>query len=961
VPVQGVIQSPVLVGRDVFLTQMESRLADAAAGAGCVLFVAGEAGIGKTRLLGSLRRRAQASSFGVARAAAFPGDVQSLGGLLLDLASDLVSAPEPALGDLGQSITSRIRAIPADAGDAHHRRRLLVQDLADLLVTADPGLPVLIILEDLHWADELSLDVLGHLAGRIANRSMLIAGAYRSDELYPSLPLRDLRARLLAQRLAEEVRLPRLGLDQTATMTSATLGRPVPAQLVAAIHARTDGIPLHVEEFLAAIDESSLTSQPGAAVAAAAVPDTLSDAVLSRARRLCTPTRTVASAAAVIGRSFDFDLLTAVTDAGPDEVAGALRELQEAYLVLPGADAVTFDFRHALIRDTLYADTALPLRRRLHERVAAAAAGRGYRGAFISAHFEQAGCPIPAYEYAVAAAREASAVSAHGEALELCRRAVRNLPARLPALDQAGVFAALGDEAAATDDNLAAAEAYQRAHELISAAGEVRGAAALVPRMVAVAHLLGAGLDTRVGTLQRALDSLDEVAGADREQARLHSAMAAAYLVDDRLDEAIIHAERGRAQSQRIGDDEAALNAATTLGSVLVFAGRMDEGWQLLEEAIAEAGQTCQEAEAARGYRMVGSSASELTEYDRAERWLTEGVRYAENAELWNHRHYMASHLAHVQWATGQWDAAAQTAEGALADGRGGITTRITAQYVLGYLAMGRGDWEAAGQLLAEALAAGERMAELQRLSPPLWGLAEAARCQGDYDTALTRCERGYQASAEVMDAASLFPYLITGVRAYLALGDVDAAQEWSGRVGAVLTARAIPGALPAIGHGQGLILLARGDTSAAYQAVESARDAWRARRRFWEGTWAVRDLAVIASKARRRGEAALLLDETRALAAAAGATTVVDEAERLARAWGPGRHVDPWHPLSEREFEVAELVAAGLTNRQIAQRLVVSPKTISAHITHILTKLGAGRRAEIAAWCATIQRDTSP
>jgi DNA-binding CsgD family transcriptional regulator len=956
VPVQGVIQSPVLVGRDAFLTQMESRLADAAAGAGRVLLVAGEAGIGKTRLLGSITRRARASGFGVARAAAFPGDVQSLGGLLLDLASDLVSGPEPMLRDLGQSVTSRIRALPADAGDAHHRRRLLVQDLADLLVTADPGIPVLIILEDLHWADELSLDVLGHLAGRIVNRPMLIAGAYRSDELYPSLPLRDLRARLLAQRLAEEVRLPRLGLDQTATMTSATLGRPVPAQLVAAIHARTDGIPLHVEEFLAAIDESSLTSRPGPAVAEAAVPDTLSDAVLSRARRLSTPTRNVASAAAVIGRSFDFDLLTAVTGAGPDEVAGALRELQEAYFVLPGADTVTFDFRHALIRDTLYADTSLPLRRRLHEQVAFAAAERGYRGAFISAHFEQAGCPVPAYEYAVAAAREASAVSAHGEALELCRRAVRNLPVQLPALDQAGVFTALGDEAAATDDNLAAAEAYQRAHELISAAGEVRAAAALVPRIVAVAHLLGAGLDTRVGTLQLALDSLDQVAGADRERARLHSAMAAAYLVDDRLEEAIVHGERGRAESQRIGDDEAALNAATTLGSVLVFAGRMDEGWQLLEEAIAQAGQSCQEAEAARGYRMVGSSASELAEYDRAERWLTEGVGYAENAELWNHRHYMAAHLAHVQWATGQWDAAAQTAEGALADGRGGITTAITAQYVLGYLAMGRGDWGAAGQLLAEALAAGERMAELQRLSPPLWGLAEAARCLGDYDTAIIRCERGYQASAEVMDAACLFPYLITGVRAYLARGDLDAAHEWSARVGAVLTARAIPGTLPAIGHSQGLIRLARGDLPAAHQAVESARDAWRARRRFWEGTWAGLDLAVIASKARRRGEAALLLDETRALAAAAGATTLADDAERLARAFGPGRHADPWHPLSEREYEVAQLVAAGLTNRQIAQRLVVSPKTISAHVTHILTKLGAGRRAEIAAWCATIQ-----
>jgi DNA-binding CsgD family transcriptional regulator len=209
------------------------------------------------------------------------------------------------------------------------------------------------------------------------------------------------------------------------------------------------------------------------------------------------------------------------------------------------------------------------------------------------------------------------------------------------------------------------------------------------------------------------------------------------------------------------------------------------------------------------------------------------------------------------------------------------------------------------------------------------------------------------------MDAACLFPYLITGVRAYLARGDVDGAEEWSARVGAVLTARAIPGTRPAIGHGQGLILLARGDISPAYQAIESARDAWRARRRFWEGAWAVRDLAVIATKARRRGEAALLLDETRALAAAAGATTLADEADRLARSFGPGRDVDPWHPLSEREYEVAQLVAAGLTNRQIAEQLVVSPKTISAHVTHILTKLGAGRRAEIAAWCATIRPDT--
>jgi ATP/maltotriose-dependent transcriptional regulator MalT len=317
----------------------------------------------------------------------------------------------------------------------------------------------------------------------------------------------------------------------------------------------------------------------------------------------------------------------------------------------------------------------------------------------------------------------------------------------------------------------------------------------------------------------------------------------------------------------------------------------------------------------------------------------------------------MASHLGHVQWATGRWDAATQTAQQALADGRGGITTRITAQYVLGFLAMGRADWEAADTLLREALAQGEQLAELNRLSPPLWGLAEVARCRGDYNTAVALCERGYHASADVTDAAYLYPYLLTGVRAHLAQGDVDAAENWSDRIGAVLTARAIPGTLPAISHGQGLVLLARGDVAAARQALESASDSWQARHRFWEGTWSRLDLAQAAAKARRRGEAAVLLDEAQTVAAAAGATTVIDAADQLTASFDHTRPAEPWYPLTAREFEIARLVAAGLTNRQIAGQLVLAPKTISAHVTHILTKLGAARRAEIAAWCATIRQ----
>ncbi len=130
------------------------------------------------------------------------------------------------------------------------------------------------------------------------------------------------------------------------------------------------------------------------------------------------------------------------------------------------------------------------------------------------------------------------------------------------------------------------------------------------------------------------------------------------------------------------------------------------------------------------------------------------------------------------------------------------------------------------------------------------------------------------------------------------------------------------------------------------------------ARRRFWEGTWARLDLAAVAARARRRGEAARLADEARAIASAAGASALVAAADQLTGSLDRRRPAEPWNPLSAREFEVAQLVASGHTNRQIAQRLVLAPKTISSHVEHILTKLGAARRTEIATWCATVRLD---
>jgi predicted ATPase len=222
-----VIQSPILVGRDDLLSLTRRRLSEAQGGRGQLLFVAGEAGIGKTRLLGAIENQAR-EAFAVVRAAAFPGDVESSAALLLDLASDLASSTTPPLRELGRNLGARVREMPDGVGDSHRRRRLLLQDVVDLMTANLGETPLLVILEDLHWADELSLDALGHLAARIRTRPILVAGSYRSDELFATAPMRNLRARVLGQRLAEEIRLPRLDLADTATMTSALLGRATP-------------------------------------------------------------------------------------------------------------------------------------------------------------------------------------------------------------------------------------------------------------------------------------------------------------------------------------------------------------------------------------------------------------------------------------------------------------------------------------------------------------------------------------------------------------------------------------------------------------------------------------------------------------------------------------------------------------------------------------------------------------
>lgn len=915
-----------LVGRDDVLALADRRWAESVAGHGQFLLVAGEAGIGKSRMLDEIADRHPDGPVLTTRA--WPKDTEFPGAVLFDLSRVLRQEGRREIAD---AITVRVRADEV-AGDASRRYRMLVADLADLVISLLAEEPMLLRIEDLHWADELSLDVLERIAPLIQRTPALVVATYRSDEVRPGAPLSVWRSRVLGQRFAEEAPLARLDRAGTARLAESLLGEVPPAALLDELYVRSNGIPLYVEELIAAGREHL-------------VPDTVAEAVRQRAAGLPAGARGLADAAAVIGCSFEFDLLVEVVADDGADIEQGLRELCDEHLLVRLSDT-KFDYRHALLRDALYEDIPIVRRRRLHGEVAAASERVGIRRSYLSEQFELAQLPERAHEHAVAAARDASRLSAHREAADLYARALRTVPASTSPLERADLTARHARELAAIDDIETAAQLFSDAIDLARAEGEITLAVTWTTELMAMRHLLGDDLEHRIALASEARSWLDSSSsgGDDVAWGRLLGAEAAAYMLARRLDESI---DTGVAALARLAggrDESARLDVQSTLGAVQVFAGRA-EGWELLESVIAEAG-TDYEAAAGRARRMLATSASVLVEYERAATWLDEGLEFTATTERWNDHHYLRAHRAHVRWATGS-AGAERDARRALADGRG-ITTEIEAHKVLGYIELSRGRLDLAREHLERSLELGRGMGELQRISPALWGLAEAALRDGRLDDAIALSEEGYEESSAVDDAAYLFPFVLTGVRARLAAHDPAAAREWLERCAALIRLRGIPGTLPVLDHAEGVLQLAEGRSSTARPLLEAAAAGWIARGRLWEGVQAQLDLARCAARARRPGEASRLVAEARRRAEEADALLLARAADAVRL--DANADATPG-PLTAREFEVAELVADGATNREIAERLVISPKTVSAHLEHILAKLGAARRTEVASW----------
>ena len=956
----GNIQCPVLVGRDDLLQLFDQLIADTQQGRGHALFLSGQGGLGKTRALRSAIRKAEAAGFKLEGGAVAPQDLQVPLASIREMATSLRGN-----ADFGTLSEDLLAIDGRHHGDALGSRRIIVRSAADRILEAIDR-PTLLVFSDLHWADEMSLEVIGELARHAGERPLLILGDYRADEFPVNGIHREWRSRLISQRHAQEVKLRRLTLEETATVVSLILGGdlPAPSDVVEAVHERTNGIPLHIEELLAALDDNA--RQDGRLIREATVPDTIGDAVLARVGRLSEDAREVVRAASVVGRCFTPDVLAGLTDRPMNVLEPTIQELVDASILYPFdyIDQGYYDFRHQLLRDAIYASVPPSQLRKFHGQAAEFVMTLNASSiVHASRHYDRAGLRPQAFRASLTAARAASGISARQEAYELYQRAIANMPADLPIGEQAELFERYADAAAAIERNEDCVAAGTRARELYLEAGRPIDAAGMLISM----SILAARGAAPTEEVRAYIDQgLEEIAGLpvtpEREKLRAFflSCRANDLLLASDLAEARAEATAARELAESVDDRETVIASDLLLARIDIVDGRYETGLSDGLRAARDARQAGFESVGVTGYRNLAILAARIMDWRTAELAMREGLQYADAIEQSHCRQMIATTTALLDWGAGHWEAADDRARQELVD-RGCARGVIGALDVIGLVALGRGRFDEARKWLDESLEAGHRVGEVQLILTPLWALAETDLLTGSIDAAVTRCSEAWTIASTSGERALFIPFVVTGTRALIAARRPDDAERWLAQTREFLAGwESI--AVPALNHAEGLVRLAGGSLSAAREALERAARGWDERARSWEALTARLDLAQCLIRMNRHADAAAILAEVRSSASHLNSDPLVARADELAKATrGRGHEGEPWRPLTVREFEIARLIAAGMTNAQIAAALVLSPKTISAHVEHILAKLGVARRTEIAAWAAGIRHAEVP
>ena len=973
------VTSTRLVGRSMELAQLEAALAEAATGQPSLAFVVGESGVGKSRLVRELETRAAAGGTRV-----LSGDCVELGegelayAPLVTALRPLVRDADPVLAGLPPDITAELATLLPGLGAARERERgggdqgRVFEALLAVLDGLTRTSPVLLVIEDLHWADASTRAFLRFLAAALAEEPLLLLATYRPDELHRRHPLRPLLAELERVR-ALRIDLTALTRDELSEQLAGILGSPPEPALVDRLYARSEGNPLFTEELLAAgLDGLG------------ALPPSLAAALALRIERLGDDAQEIVRVLSA-GGLLDDAVLAEVSGLDGRALRDGVREAVASHIVVLDGDRYTL--RHALVREAVHDDLLPGERAELHRTLARTlerhsdGGASAQRAAAIAHHYLAAGDQPAALAAAVRAGVAAMTVQAYREGATLFERALElwdRVPdaAALTATDEVDLL----ERAAAchfyADDLARSVTLAKRALALVDEAAAPRRAAWLYGTLQRSLWSLLRG-DEAVAALERGLALLADD-GPSPERAGLLARQARMLMLQSRYHRAVRVARQALAEQAELTDQGAAhldyAGALNALGMSLAATGETEEGVAVLRRALDAAGE--------RGdLQDVAAASANLSETLHRVGRTGEALDVARTAHaqlgsLPTRQLWLSLAIAQYAFDSGDWE----TAEGALA----GMAKRrfssgsseLNGCLRHAELALGRDERETARDRLARAAELAVDSREPQYLGVLGALQAELATREGDtagaraaVDEALDRIEfcsddalrmamvsaAGLTAEAtaaqharDLGDEAAVAAAL---EHADLLIARVRACAEDGGPLEEAILAHAEADHCRAVGSDQDrrweLAAAAWHDLGRPYpgavarwrqaEAIVAAGDR--------EGAVAPATEAVTCAE---RLGAAWLAGELESLGARARLRLHDAEADGDGRAAAGGDEDDPFG-LTPRERQVLALVAAGATNREIGRQLYMAEKTASVHVSRILAKLDVRSRTEAA------------
>ncbi|HEX8855664.1 MAG TPA: AAA family ATPase, partial [Thermoleophilaceae bacterium] len=736
------VTSARVVGRERELAELEAALADAAAGRPSIAFVAGESGIGKTRLLREFQRRAQEAD---PAARVICGDSVELGegelpyAPLVAALRPLARARDPVLESLPPAARDELAALlpglaPAaseepvgERDDAAQAR--LFEALLQLFDELGREQPLVVVIEDIHWADRSTRAFLAFMARALANERVLLVSTYRTDELHRRHPLRPLLAELERDATARRIELQALDREELRELLGDILGAEPGADLVERLWSRSEGNPLFTEELLAA----SLDGRGG-------LPPTLRDALMVRIERLGEDTQEVLRVLAA-GRRLDHGLLSDASGLDPARLRTALREAVASHIV--AADPEGFHtFRHALLREVVHddllpgehSDLHLALARALERRMELQGTST-YLTAGIAHHYFVAGEQKAALSASVNAARAAEHVYAYGEAAALLERALELWervpePERLAGCDRVELLKRAAVAHQGHGDYARQEHLLRKALDLLDEQAEPRGSARLLELMARAQWSLNRSADA-MASAEHALELVQDGEPGE-ERARLVSWLAKARMLQGRYRESLDVASEAITEAEAAGDTLAEGRARNARGFSLVGLGRVDDGIAELRRAVELAHNRENVSELGSAY---GNLADALNQAGRTREALAVVERGREVVSGFSRpRDWLLVMIAELKWQLGEWDEA--EASMPPSERRYVATTTMYVLLQRATFALGRGDHAVARRYLEEIEEFVAESTEPQYLGT--WGALRASLSlrEGDIDAA---------------------------------------------------------------------------------------------------------------------------------------------------------------------------------------------------------------------------------